>query len=449
MKRYDAVVIGGGFAGVTAARDLTEQGNTVLLVEARDRLGGRTYSAKFPGTEHDIELGGEYIVRPGQGPGPGNPQIMSEVNRYGIEFETAPWPEGYPTIFAGKRNPGPFPVPLTQIFDLERAALHLLGAASRIRTGQPLDQQGLDDLDIPVSDFLAPLKLPAETYDFVTTVLGFYYLRFAEENSALQALAWLPLWDMSVFQLYAGPADHIPTGELLRRMAADVTEVRLSAPVVSVDQTGDDVVVTIDGGEEVSAAAAVVAIPTTIWNDIDFAPTLNEHKRLTSAERHNSERAVKLVILARNAPNDAVFGDARSTGGGTACHQDRQLENGDTILTMFGMRSLEGDVGFDFDPDDQEAVERVLGRMMPDAELIAYTHHDFKNDPFSKGDPLAFRPGRLTKSHSPMATPEGRLAFATADISHGWLGTIEGAVETGHRAARQTMSHLVRASAAG
>ena len=44
---YDVVVIGGGFAGATAARDLTEQGNRVLLLEARDRLGGRTWSSKF------------------------------------------------------------------------------------------------------------------------------------------------------------------------------------------------------------------------------------------------------------------------------------------------------------------------------------------------------------------------------------------------------------------
>ena len=53
---FDAVVIGGGFAGVVAARELASAGNDVALLEGRDRLGGRTYST----TWHDetIELGG-------------------------------------------------------------------------------------------------------------------------------------------------------------------------------------------------------------------------------------------------------------------------------------------------------------------------------------------------------------------------------------------------------
>ncbi len=42
---YDVVIIGGGFAGVTAARELRKQGQRVLILEARDRLGGRTCTA--------------------------------------------------------------------------------------------------------------------------------------------------------------------------------------------------------------------------------------------------------------------------------------------------------------------------------------------------------------------------------------------------------------------
>ena len=48
-ERYDVVVIGAGFAGLVAARDLIEAGRTVVVLEARDRAGGRTYSTTFPG----------------------------------------------------------------------------------------------------------------------------------------------------------------------------------------------------------------------------------------------------------------------------------------------------------------------------------------------------------------------------------------------------------------
>src|SRR5947208_1123502 len=115
--RYDAVVIGAGFAGCIAARDLTERGNRVLLLEARDRLGGRTYSTKFPGTDVDIEMGGQFFL-PGV-----HVDLEREMERYGVETVCVGDPDSYPTIVHGTRNPGPFPVPVEQMFDLERAAL--------------------------------------------------------------------------------------------------------------------------------------------------------------------------------------------------------------------------------------------------------------------------------------------------------------------------------------
>jgi pseudooxynicotine oxidase len=55
----DAVIIGGGFAGVTASRELTMRGRRTVLVEARDRLGGRTYTSDHDG--HPMELAGTWV----------------------------------------------------------------------------------------------------------------------------------------------------------------------------------------------------------------------------------------------------------------------------------------------------------------------------------------------------------------------------------------------------
>jgi monoamine oxidase len=186
-EKYDVVVIGGGFAGAVAARDLTEQGNKVLLLEARDRLGGRTWSTTFPGTDVPIEMGGQFI-----GPAENWPLTAHERQRYGIESHHLPAPECYRTVLNGVHNPGPIPVPMEQLYDLERAAIHCQQAAARIQPGMPLDQQGLDDLDIPLSDFLAPLGLPPETYEYVAGQLGLYMFRYPEECSALQPLVSLP-----------------------------------------------------------------------------------------------------------------------------------------------------------------------------------------------------------------------------------------------------------------
>ena len=60
LDRYDVVVIGTGFAGLVAARNLSRASNArVLLVEGRDRIGGRTWTAKALGQE--FEMGGTWV----------------------------------------------------------------------------------------------------------------------------------------------------------------------------------------------------------------------------------------------------------------------------------------------------------------------------------------------------------------------------------------------------
>ena len=72
------IVIGGGFAGLTAAREATLGGASTLLVEARDRLGGRTWTQRWNGT--DIELGGGWVHWH-------QPHVWSEITRAGVAVE--------------------------------------------------------------------------------------------------------------------------------------------------------------------------------------------------------------------------------------------------------------------------------------------------------------------------------------------------------------------------
>ena len=75
----DVVVIGAGFAGVTAARDLAQTGHRVVVLEARDRIGGRTWYRQIPGTDVWAEYGGMFISRETQ------PSLAAEIARYGID----------------------------------------------------------------------------------------------------------------------------------------------------------------------------------------------------------------------------------------------------------------------------------------------------------------------------------------------------------------------------
>ena len=87
----DVVVIGGGVAGLTAARDLGERGLTVTVLEGRDRLGGRTWTRRIVGTDVPAEMGGTWFTREKQ------PAIAGEIARYGLDvragspFDRAVW----------------------------------------------------------------------------------------------------------------------------------------------------------------------------------------------------------------------------------------------------------------------------------------------------------------------------------------------------------------------
>lgn len=73
---YDIIVIGAGFAGLIAARDLIQRHNlNVLLIEARDRIGGRTWTAKVLGEE--LEMGGTWVHW-------AQPHVYNELQRYGL-----------------------------------------------------------------------------------------------------------------------------------------------------------------------------------------------------------------------------------------------------------------------------------------------------------------------------------------------------------------------------
>ena len=434
---YDAVVIGGGFAGVVAARDLTKQGNRVLLLEARDRLGGRTWSSTFPGTDVEVELGGTFVFDSWH-------NVARERERYGVGVSTVPPSTAYPTLLNGTFNPGPSPVPLDQIFELERAAIHCVLAASRITPGMPIDHQGLEDLDIPVSEFLEPLGLPKETYDFVTAIFTMLSFRDPADGSALQTLISLASFDLSPMQLWGAVEQYLPTATLVERIAADVTEVRLSTPVARVDQTGDQVVITTVDGQTVTAAAVVVATPMNIWNDIEFLPQLSEEKRVASAERHGCDRSGKFYVRVRNVDgNPFLVAGPEYANGAFMIFGDHYFDNGDLLMTMFGLTSREGD-NYHLAINDHDSIVRSVEAMLPGVEVVDTYAHDFNTDPYSKGDWISWRPGRVSRSHSLLGAPEGRLAFATADVAPKWLMMIEGAVECGHRAANQTANVIAQ-----
>ena len=188
----------------------------------------------------------------------------------------------------------------------------------------------------------------------------------------------------------------------------------------------DGIAVSTRDGERFTARAGVVATPINTWHDLRIEPALNGAKAAMAQERM-AGHATKVWALVRN-----VKGSFYGVGWDTKIKwlaTEYSVPEGD-LLVGFGTSPEELDV------TDANAVADAVHEFLPEAEVVATDAHDWNADEFSQGTWMAYRPGQVMRHASGLQRPEGRLAFAGSDLASGWAGWIDGAVESGHRAAR-------------
>ncbi|MEZ5098524.1 MAG: NAD(P)/FAD-dependent oxidoreductase [Thermoleophilia bacterium] len=421
---HDVVVVGGGLAGLTAARDLRAAGRSVLLLEARDRLGGRTWYRPFAGTEKLVELGGTWFSREA------HVHLAREIERYGLEVTPSPTPVEFRSFVGGELRTGRLPVPPGEEGALARAYSLIREASRRVDVTRPLDLQGLGDLDVSLADFLGPLELPAATREHVSSWwAGFSFGCGADEVSALHVLSWVALFGNGTWAWDDVPAEKLARGtaSLVDALAADGgSQVRLASPVAALRQEPHGVRVVLRDGSVEHGRVVVLATPLNTWRDLELSPGLSEPKRQAAREGH-AGRAVKVWALAADVPDGLV-----GVGG----------DGYDWLCEEFALPTGRLLVGLGSSPArlaaaDRELVERQVRRFVPDARVLAADGHDWNADEFSRGTWTAFRPGQLTRFHSRLQEPEGRLVFAGSDTSVESPGFMNGAIESGVRAASQ------------
>jgi len=416
--KQDVIVVGGGFAGVTAAREIALRGRSVLLLEARDRLGGRTWSADWDGIP--IEYGGAWVHWH-------QAHTWSEITRAGLRVELSPDADRTHWWVGEERREGTV---------AERDAIAARGwnrFVDGVDEALPNPHDPLLALDelarfdrLTIAERIDQLDLDTEERAVLVAELESLASGPLDEVGAVAVLRTHALsgYSLALAQFTGGRVTLADgTRALLEAIAsAAPVETRLETPVAAVRARGDGVEVETRSGELFEAAAAVVALPLNVLGTIEFEPALSEGKQAAIADGQGS-RGAKIFLRARGA-------DVRENAirpGHPFGYLDTELLLGDgTQLQIgFGADATRCDAG------DAAGVQRALDEILPGYELVAATAHDWVADEYARGTWATHRPGWFTRHHAEMRRPEGRILLAGSDLANGWAGFIDGAIESG------------------
>lgn len=422
--RSDVVVVGGGFAGVAAARKLKSLGYDVSLLEARNRLGGRTWTSSLKGDA--IELGGTWIHWH-------QPHVWSEITRYGIKVREDNW--NFDTAVVG--NP-PRSADPDVVFARLRELAQQVSEKWQEAIPRPME---FDEYSVPATRELDKLSMQkvlddADLSDEDRDLLGSLLFEVAgrplSEAGVMGFARWLALSGWNVDRWY-DTNRYRPIGGtrvIIDHMAETLTgDIHLNAEVTAISYTDEGATLELRDGRTVFAKFVVLALPLNQIHTINFAPGLPED--LTNAMNAGWGKPTQDKVFAHvRGKIGRVFGHLPPSTPMSFFWTFRDLDDDEQIIMSINASS-------DLDVRDKDAVARVLKAQVPGIEeVISVETHSWSFDPFSGGGNAgSSSPGVVTTHLGILQKRHGRLAFATADIANGWFGYIDGAIESGIRAA--------------
>jgi monoamine oxidase len=291
----DVIVVGGGFAGVTATRELAHEGFKVVLLEARDRLGGRTFTGRFG--SHVTEFGGTWIHW-------AQPHVWAEVTRYGLEIIESPVNAveriTWITRDGKLRNAGVDEAVAVAVSALKKYD-NVDGADGMKLFPRPIDSTFSDDYQRYDSQSLAPRLAQCGLTPDEEAVMNAWLAGECGNDPSVGGLVdqirWYRLCDGSFqasndrllrFKLKKG------THALIEAMMRDSRATyRLSTRVDRIESTQNGAAVRTASGRTLQARAVVVTVPMNTLQKISFEPALSSAKQAAAREKH-ANRSTKV-----------------------------------------------------------------------------------------------------------------------------------------------------------
>ena len=442
----DVCVVGAGFAGLTAALRLRQAGLAVLVLEARDRLGGRVYT-QYLADGTAIERGGAWL-------GPGQDRAYALVAEMGATTYPT-WVRGDNVIVlkgAARRYRGTTPLAIgpVQLANLAVAMTRLDRMARKVPLEAPWEAAHARRWDgRTVGAWLEENMLPGIGRTLLRQVLGDIFTSDPAEVSLLAALFLIHSHqNLTHLTTSEGGAqqDRVAggLGALLGRMHELLGDaVRLASPVREIAQSRDAVTV-VATDLTVHARRAIVAVPAAISSRIAYEPALPIDRALLMQRMPLG--AMWKIALVYDAPwwrEDGFSGQSLDTDSPLPLTLDAcGVRTPPGILNVFSAGPSARKIARLSPAERQNTVVETLSkRFGPQARRVAdYIEQDWTSEVWTGGAMVSrLGPGVLTAFGPALREPVGRVHWAGTETATVTYGGIDGAIRSGERAAREVV----------
>ena len=443
--QYDVIIVGAGYAGLTAAQNLIAANQKVLLLEARERVGGRVYTKILDDGSY-VDLGGAWI-------GPSQDRIYALAKQYGVEtFKT--FDEGKSIqYFNGKvkayKGLIP-PLPIPSLLSLDMAIKKITKLSKTIDLQAPWNSPDAQKWDSMTLATWMQKQMSFETARvFFKIAAEAIWAADPSEVSMLHALFYtksgrdfntlMNIKDGAQEERFVGGAQTVAN-----RMAESFKEqIRFNSPVKAIVQDEENVTV-IGEDFRFTTKKVIVAIPPVLAGRIDYQPLMPTSRDQLTQRMPMGNVWKTYAIYDKPFWREAgLNGLAATPDGNITVTFDTSPKDGSRGILMGFVLGNQAKVFSELTPEQRKA--EAIGAFSTffgekASKPTQYLDHSWTAEEWSRGCYAGIMPaGVWTTFGKALRQPVGNIHWAGTETSDIWNGYIDGAVRSGERVANEIL----------